>query len=91
MARRTTPFMTFAVHPASPGHLDALARVEPPGANPIVRLLDSSGDTEHAVSIPEGGTARLSHDVAPRAYLGQLFVDVEGVRQVTLTVNITYP
>jgi hypothetical protein len=81
----------YTVEVGATGRLDAAATFQPADAALVVRLLDSSFNTVHAVSTRSGNTARLEFNVVPATYRMQVFLSSEGPRQATFALTVTHP
>jgi hypothetical protein len=81
----------FTVQPNASGRLDAMATVQPADAKLVVRLLDPSLNTVHAVSTQSGATATLNFTVAPGTYAIQVFLASDGPRQASYNLSVAYP
>ena len=82
---------TFSVQPGASGMLEAVAMVQPADARLVVRLLDPSLNTVHAVSQQSGSTATLNFNVAPGTYGIQVFLASDGPRQASYSLVVRYP
>ena len=82
---------TYGIRTLAAGRLDIVATVQPAEARLVVRLMDNTINTVHAVSTQTGATARLGFDVVPANYVVQVFLASDGPRQATFTLEARYP
>ena len=82
----------YTVQVGAAGTVEAVANFQPPDAQIVVRLLDSTLNTVFAVSTRSGSSARLVYEApAPGRYAVQVFLASDGPRQATYSLSVVHP